>query len=43
MINQNEQFPKIRFHNYCDEWKQQKLGEVFEQTSLNTLIHVNKI
>jgi len=32
MINQNEQFPKIRFHNYCDEWKQQKLGEVFEQT-----------
>ena len=32
MINQNEQFPKIRFHNYCDEWKQQKLGEAFEQT-----------
>lgn len=32
MTNQNEQFPKIRFHNYCDEWKQQKLGEVFEQT-----------
>lgn len=32
MINQNEQFPKIRFHNYCAEWKQQKLGEVFEQT-----------
>ncbi|WP_455440028.1 restriction endonuclease subunit S [Streptococcus salivarius] len=32
MKNHKEQFPKIRFHTYCDEWRQHKLGEVFEQT-----------
>ena len=32
MKNHKEQFPIIRFHTYRDEWKQQKLGEVFEQT-----------
>lgn len=32
MKNHKEQFPKIRFHTYCDEWKQHRLGEVFEQT-----------
>lgn len=32
MKNLKEQFPKIRFHTYCDEWRQHKLGEVFEQT-----------
>ena len=32
MKNHKEQFPIIRFHIYCDEWKQHKLGEVFEQT-----------
>lgn len=32
MKNHKEQFPKIRFHSYCDEWRQHKLGEVFEQT-----------
>lgn len=32
MKNHKEQFPKIRFHTYCDEWRQYKLGEVFKQT-----------
>ena len=32
MKNHKEQFPIIRFHTYRDEWKQHKLGEVFEQT-----------
>lgn len=32
MKKHKEQFPIIRFHIYCDEWKQHKLGEVFEQT-----------
>ena len=33
MKNHKEQFSKIRFHTYCDEWRQHKLGEVFEQTA----------
>lgn len=32
MRNHKEQFPIIKFHAYRDEWKQHKLGEVFEQT-----------